>query len=303
MEFITLLQTNSSLALMTFSVLGLCVGSFLNVVIHRIPLQIFYEWRKECTNLLENEKDIGKEMMAEVKAIVAKDTPISPSFPPSRCPKCNHKIRWYENIPVISWLILLKGKCSACKNPISIRYPLVEIITAILSALVIYKFGVNWEGIFALILVWILIALAGIDFDTRLLPDRLTFPLAGLGLLVNSFDVFVPTKSAVLGLVGGYLALWIITKLYALIKKIDGMGMGDFKLLAVLGAWLGVSQIPLIILLSSLIGSVVGGYFYVKNNYQSLPFAFGPYIAIAGVVALLYGTEIINWYLTLAMLS
>lgn len=303
MELITLLQNNHSLAIIIFALLGLCIGSFLNVVIHRIPLQMFYEWRKECTNHLENEKDIGQEMMAEVKAIVTKDTPISLSFPPSRCPNCNHKIRWYENIPVISWLILLRGKCSGCKNPISIRYPIVEIITAILSALVIYKFGVNWEGISALVLVWVLIALAGIDFDTQLLPDRLTFPLAGMGLLVNSFDVFVTAKSAILGLVGGYLALWIVTKLYAVIKKIDGMGMGDFKLLAVLGAWLGVSQIPFIILLSTIIGSVAGIYYYFKNNRQSLPFAFGPYIAIAGIVALLYGTELVNWYLAMAMPS
>ncbi len=303
MEFITLLQTNTHLAMISFALLGLCVGSFLNVVIHRIPLQMFYEWRKECTTHLSNEKDIGEEMMAEVKAIVAKDTPISLSFPPSHCPNCNHKIRWYENVPVISWLILLKGKCSGCQNPISIRYPIVETITAILSALVIYKFGATWEGLSALGLVWILIALAGIDFDTQLLPDRLTFPLAGMGLLVNSFDVFVPAKSAILGLVGGYLSLWIITKLYAVIKKIDGMGMGDFKLLAVLGAWLGVSQIPFIILLSTVIGSVAGIYYYFKNNRQSLPFAFGPYIAIAGIIALLWGTELVNWYLTIAMPS
>ncbi len=301
MEFITLLQNNTYLAVTIFSLLGLCVGSFLNVVIHRMPLQMFYEWRKECSNHLANEKDIGEDMMADVKAIVAQDTPISLSFPPSRCPNCKHKIRWYENIPVISWLILLKGKCSSCKNSISIRYPFVEIITAILSVVVIYKFGVTWEGISALVLVWTLIALAGIDFDTQLLPDRLTFPLAGLGLLVNSFDLFVPAKSAILGLVGGYLALWIITKLYALIKKIDGMGMGDFKLLAVLGAWLGISQIPFIILLSTIIGSIAGIYYYFKNNRQSLPFAFGPYIAIAGIVALLYGTEIVTWYLTMAM--
>ncbi len=303
MEMLSLLQSNTSLALSVFFTLGLCVGSFLNVVIHRIPLQIFYEWRKECTNLLENEKDIGKEMMAEVKAIVTKDTPISLSFPPSRCPNCNHKIRWYENIPVISWLILLKGKCSGCKNPISFRYPLVEIITAILSTLVIYKFGVTWEGISALVLVWVLVALAGIDFDTQLLPDRLTFPLAGLGLLVNAFGFFTTPINAIFGLVGGYLALWIVTKFYAFVKKIKGMGVGDFKLLAVLGAWFGVPQLPFIILLSALMGTVAGIYFYFKNNYQSKPYPFGPYLAIAGIIALLYGTEVTNWYLTMAMSS
>ncbi len=297
MELITLLQTSDYSVVIIFTILGLCVGSFLNVVIHRIPLKMFYEWRQECSQFLSNEKDIGVEMMAEVQQVVAKDNPISLSFPPSRCPKCAHQIRWYENIPVLSWLILLRGKCSECKNPISFRYPFVEIVTAILSALVIHQFGVTEVGISALLLVWTLIALAGIDFDTQLLPDRLTFPLAGLGLLVNSFGWFVSPVSAIWGLVGGYLALWVVTKLFALLKGIDGMGMGDFKLLAVLGAWLGASQLPLIILLSAAMGSVVGIYLYFKNNRQSLPFAFGPYIAIAGIVALLYGTDISHWYL------
>ncbi len=297
MDSLALLQSEVVVVVLASLVVGLCVGSFLNVVIHRMPLQMFYEWRKECTQFLSNEKDIGAEMMAEVQQIVAQDKPISLSFPPSRCPNCAHKIRWYENIPVVSWLILLRGKCSECKNPISFRYPLVEIVTAILSALVVYQFGVTEAGISALALVWVLIALAGIDFDTQLLPDRLTFPLAGLGLLVNTFNTFTSPVSAIIGLVVGYLALWIVTKLFAILKGIDGMGMGDFKLLAVLGAWLGASQLPLIILLSTAIGSVVGIYLYFKNNRQSLPFAFGPYIAIAGIVALLYGVDITEWYL------
>lgn len=296
--FIDVLQNNLFIALLTFAVFGLCVGSFLNVVIHRTPLRMFYDWRKECSEFLSNQEDIGQERMADISAIISKDTAISLSFPPSRCPTCSHQIRWFENIPLVSWLAL-RGKCSQCKTPISIRYPIVEVITAILSALVIYRFGVTAEAMSALVLVWILIALAGIDFDTQLLPDKLTFPLAGLGLLVNSFGWFTTPTHSVWGLVFGYVFLWLVTKLYALIARKNGMGIGDFKLLAVLGAWLGVVQLPLLILLSSLIGSLVGGYLYFKNNRQSLPFAFGPYICIAGIVALLYGNDITYWYLTL----
>lgn len=295
---IEVLQNNIPIALLIFAALGLCVGSFLNVVIHRTPLRMFYDWRKECSEFLSNQDDIGQQHMADINAIVAKDTAISLSFPPSRCPTCSHQIRWFENIPLISWLVL-KGKCSQCKTPISIRYPLVEVITAILSALVVYKFGVIPEAMAALVLVWVLIALAGIDFDTQLLPDKLTFPLAGLGLFVNSLGWFTTPIHSVWGLVFGYTSLWLVTKLYALIARKNGMGMGDFKLLAVLGAWLGVLQLPLLILLSSLIGSLVGCYLYFKNNRQSLPFAFGPYICIAGIIALLYGHDITHWYLTL----
>lgn len=297
MEFISVLQSEHTLAICVFTILGLLVGSFLNVVIHRTPLRMFYEWRKECVAHLSAEEDIGEERMAEIKAIVDKDKPITLSFPPSRCPNCGHFIRWYENIPIISWLILLRGKCSGCKTPISFRYPFVEIITALLSAFTIYTFGVTGAGISALILVWTLITLTAIDFDTQLLPDRLTFPLAGLGLLVNTQGYFVSANQSIFGLVVGYLALWIVTKIFAILKRIDGMGVGDFKLLAVMGAWLGLSQLPLMLLLSSLVGSIVGGFLYFKNDRQSLPYAFGPYIAIAGIVALFFGNDIMTWYL------
>lgn len=298
MDFIILLQSNTLVALSTFCILGLLVGSFLNVVIHRTPLRMFYEWRKETTEFLISEKDIGEKLMSEVKEIISLDQPISLSHPASRCPNCGHKIRWYENIPIISWIFLL-GKCSDCKTPISIRYPFVELLTAILSVLVIQKFGVTAAGISSLLLVWMLVALSGIDFDTKLLPDRFTFPLAGLGLLVNSFSVFTSPSSSILGLVIGYLALWTVTKAFAIIKKIDGMGIGDFKLLAVLGAWLGIAQIPTIILLSSTLGLFVGTYLFFKNNFKSLPFPFGPCISIAGVISLLYNDEIAQWQIAL----
>lgn len=257
MQLIELLQLNLTVALITFTILGLCVGSFLNVVIHRIPLMMQYEWRQECSQFLAQQPDMPQNQAATITSIVAKDIPITLSKPASHCPRCTHKIQWYENIPVISWL-LLRGRCSHCKTSISLRYPSVELLTALLSGLVIYHFGVSAVGLSALILVWTLIALTGIDFDTQLLPDRFTFPLAGLGLAVNSQGWFVTPTQSIWGLLLGFLSLWIVVKVFYLITKKQGMGQGDFKLLAVLGAWLGPLMLPFIILLSSLLGSVVG---------------------------------------------
>ena len=295
MQLIALLQSNMTLALLVFAVLGLCVGSFLNVVIHRMPLMMVYSWRQECSQFLAGQADIKNEQAAKLTQMVAHDAPITLSTPASRCPHCAHKIKWYENIPLISWL-MLRGRCSACKVPIGIRYPIVELVTAILTVTVIYHFGVNIIGLSALILVWTLIALTGIDFDTQLLPDRLTFPLAGLGLAVNSQSWFVTPTQSIWGLLLGFLSLWIVVKVFYLVTKKHGMGQGDFKLLAVLGAWLGPIMLPLIILLSSLLGSIVG-IILMRRQGESQPFAFGPYIAIAGIIALLYGADIISWYL------
>ena len=295
MQFIQLLQENMTVALVVFGLLGLCVGSFLNVVIHRIPLMMVSAWRQECSQFMYEQADMPREHTTTLVNIIATDTPITLSRPASRCPHCTHKIKWYENIPLISW-ILLRGRCSDCKAAIGLRYPIVELVTALLSALVIYHFGVNMVGLSALVLVWTLIALTGIDFDTQLLPDRLTFPLAGLGLAVNSQGWFVPPTQSIWGLLLGFLSLWVVVKIFYLITKKHGMGQGDFKLLAVLGAWLGPMMLPLIILLSSLLGSIVG-LILMKKQGESKPFAFGPYIAIAGIVALLYGSDIVNWYL------
>lgn len=297
MQLIELLQLNLTVALITFTTLGLCVGSFLNVVIHRIPLMMQYEWRQECSQFLAQQPDMPQNQAATITSIVAKDIPITLSSPASHCPRCTHKIQWYENIPVISWL-LLRGRCSHCKTSISLRYPSVELLTALLSGLVIYHFGVSAVGLSALILVWTLIALTGIDFDTQLLPDRFTFPLAGLGLAVNSQGWFVTPTQSIWGLLLGFLSLWIVVKVFYLITKKQGMGQGDFKLLAVLGAWLGPIMLPFIILLSSLLGSVVG-IVSLKKYGESKPFAFGPYIAIAGIIALLYGNDITSWYLNM----
>ncbi|WP_350657167.1 prepilin peptidase [Psychrobacter sp. S1-30-MNA-CIBAN-0213] len=297
MQLIELLQSNMTLALIVFAILGLCVGSFLNVVIHRIPLMMVYSWRQECSQFMSQQIDMPHEHTKALMDVTAKDTPITLSRPASRCPHCAHKIKWYENIPLISWLVL-RGRCSACDAAIGTRYPIVELVTALLSALVIYQFGVTATGLSALVLVWTLIALTGIDFDTQLLPDRLTFPLAGLGLAVNSQSWFVSPTQSIWGLLLGFLSLWIVVKVFYLITKKHGMGQGDFKLLAVLGAWLGPMMLPLIILLSSLLGSIVG-IILMKRHGESQPFAFGPYIAVAGIVALLYGSDIVNWYLNM----
>ena len=297
MQLIEVLQDNMSVALVVFGLLGLCVGSFLNVVIHRVPLMMYHAWRQECSEFMAQQADINPEQADLLTQTVAKDTPITLSRPASRCPHCAHKIKWYENIPLVSWLVL-RGRCSDCKAAIGVRYPIVELITALLSALVIYHFGVNAPGLSALVLVWTLIALTGIDFDTQLLPDRLTFPLAGLGLAVNSQSWFVSPTESIWGLLLGFLSLWVVVKIFYLITKKHGMGQGDFKLLAVMGAWLGPMMLPLIILLSSLLGSIVG-IILMRKQGESKPFAFGPYIAIAGIIALLYGSDIINWYLAM----
>ncbi|MGM8900000.1 prepilin peptidase, partial [Psychrobacter sp. 1Y4] len=226
MQFITLLQENITLALVIFGLLGLCIGSFLNVVIHRIPFMMIYGWRQECSQFMIEQADMPREHTLPIANIVAADQPITLSRPASRCPHCAHKIRWYENIPLISWLAL-RGRCSNCKAAIGLRYPAVELVTALLSVLVIYKFGVNATGLSALVLVWILMALTGIDFDTQLLPDRLTFPLAGLGLAVNSQSWFVSPTQSIWGLLFGFLSLWIVVKVFYLITKKHGMGQGD----------------------------------------------------------------------------
>ena len=295
MQFIQLLRENMTLALVVFGLLGLCVGSFLNVVIHRTPLMMVAAWRQECSQFMAEQADMPPEHTQPLANIVAADPSITLSTPASRCPHCAHKIKWYENVPLISWLIL-RGRCSDCKAAIGLRYPIVELVTALLSMLVIYQFGVSAVGLSALILVWTLVALTGIDFDTQLLPDRLTFPLAGLGLAVNSQGWFVSPTQSIWGLLLGFLSLWVVVKIFYLITKKHGMGQGDFKLLAVLGAWLGPTMLPLIILLSSLLGSIVG-IILMKKQGESRPFAFGPYIAIAGIIALLYGQDIVNWYL------
>lgn len=293
-EMMVLLQQSPLLAMFVFAIVGLCVGSFLNVVIHRTPLIMEQQFLAESRYTLRDELQPQLKAQYETHDFLPVEK-ITLSHPASRCPKCGHQIRWYENIPVVSWL-MLRGKCSECHNPISIRYPLVEIATALISVLVVVQFGVNLQAFAALILCWVLIALTGIDFDTQLLPDRLTLPLAGLGLLANVSALFVLPTQAIWGYVIGFLCLWVVDALFYLIRGIHGMGQGDFKLLAALGAWLGPLMLPLVILLSSVVGAIVGIMLRFQKG-ESKPFAFGPYIAIAGIIALLYGKSILHWYL------
>jgi len=261
--------------------LGLFVGSFLNVVVYRLPVMMERQWLAEAAEL-RNEP-------------VAESPRFNLMVPRSRCPHCSHQITALENVPVVSWLAL-KGRCSSCTAAISPRYPLVEIATALLSLLVFIMLGPTAKMLAAVALTWALIALTLIDFDTQLLPDSITLPLLWAGLLINMQGVFVSLPSAVLGAAFGYLSLWSVYWLFKLATGKEGMGYGDFKLLAALEAWLGAMTLPLILLLSSVVGAIIGlGYLIVRK--ESAPFAFGPYIAIAGLIALLWGEPLLHWYL------
>lgn len=284
-DLLTAIAESYWLAAVLVALLGLCVGSFLNVVIYRMPKMMQQGWRNECQLFLHPDQPFSTEQAMTL------------SRPASSCPSCGHQIRWYENIPLISWL-MLRGKCSNCGTPISWRYPLVELGTMLASLLVFLSFGATLTMLAALGLTWALIALAGIDFDTQLLPDRITLPLAAAGLWVNTQGLFTTPSLAIWGYVLGFLALWSVYILFKLVTGKEGMGYGDFKLLAALGAWLGPMMLPLIILLSSVIGAVIG-IIIMRIKKQNLPFAFGPYIAIAGWVALLWGEQIVSAYLSL----
>ncbi len=285
MTILEVLQSSPPFLLTTCCVLGLFVGSFLNVVIHRLPIMMQRTWECDCRELLEIEQPADQ-----------KQATFNLLTPRSRCPKCSKPIAAWENVPVLSWLFL-RGKCSNCKNPISARYPLVEIATAILSLAVAWRFGASTSTVFALLLTWSLVALAMIDFDTTLLPDSITLPLMWLGLLASLFSLFTDVQSALIGAMAGYLSLWIVFQAFKLLTGKEGMGFGDFKLLAALGAWLGWQQLPAIILLSSLTGAVIGIMLMVLIKHrrdQAIP--FGPYLAIAGWLTLMWGDEIVTYY-------
>ena len=265
--------------------LGLCVGSFLNVVIHRLPKMMEQEWQAQCAELR------GEPASTAANLSLAK--------PRSRCPDCGHQITSMENIPVLSYL-LLKGKCAGCGTSISARYPIIEVFTAVLSAYAAWHFGPKLQTVGALLLLWFLIALAAIDFDTQLLPDAITLPLLWLGLVFNLMDTYVDLPAAVVGAMAGYLALWTVFWLFKLATGKEGMGYGDFKLLAALGAWLGWQMLPTIILLSSVVGAVVGiTLIVVARRGRNVPIPFGPYLAAAGLIALFWGERITERYIGL----
>ena len=288
-EFIYLLESNSLFFYGFVFIISLMIGSFLNVVIYRLPKMLEQGWYLECREFLADE----------LKPSSAKEqSPLTLSKPDSTCPHCQHSIRFYENIPVISWLFL-KGKCSQCKNKISARYPLIEISTALLSLVVAQHFGVSLVTCYALILTWGLIALTMIDFDHMLLPDQIVLPLLWLGLVVNLSNGIVPIEDAVIGAIAGYTSLFSIFWLFKLATGKEGMGFGDFKLFALFGAWIGWQLLPLLILMASVVGAVIGiSLMIFKNHQKGQAIPFGPYLAVAGWITLLWGDIIWSWYLT-----
>ncbi|MBS0320855.1 MAG: prepilin peptidase [Proteobacteria bacterium] len=277
------LLTDPLAATIVALIVGLCVGSFLNVVIHRLPKMLERSW-------------------AEQAAEIRNETPVPTATynlwtPRSACPACGHAIGAFENVPVVSWLVL-RGKCRACKAPISARYPFVEILGGVAAAGAVWYFGPTAKAVAASLFLWALIALTFIDADTQLLPDDITLPLVWGGLLANLFGLFVPLADAVIGAMAGYLVLWTVYWLFKLIRGKEGMGYGDFKLLAALGAWLGWKLLPLIVLMSSVVGAVLGILLIVfRRRDNATPMPFGPYLAIAGAIALFAGPALMRlWF-------
>ncbi len=262
-------------------VAGLCVGSFLNVVVHRLPRMLELRWKDDCFALANPDAPLPERPVYNL------------AVPRSACPHCGHRIRWYENIPLASWLAL-RGRCSGCKAPISARYPLVEAATGVLTVLVVAQVGIGWETLWALLLTWSLIALTLIDYDTTLLPDDITLPLLWLGLLVAIPAGGVSLEDAVIGGAAGYLSLWLVYHAFRLATGKEGMGYGDFKLLAALGAWLGWQKLALVIVLSSGVGAVVGiALILLAGRDRARPIPFGPFLATAGFLAFLWGDALL----------
>jgi leader peptidase (prepilin peptidase)/N-methyltransferase len=272
----------------TVLLFGLCVGSFLNVVAYRLPLMMERDWKLECHEFLELKPP-------EIEPTLLSTNLASPA---SACPNCGHKIRFWENIPVISYL-LLRAKCSSCGSKISAQYPAVELVTGLASLVVAYQFGVTLQTLIALGFTWVLIALTLIDLKKQLLPDNMTLPLLWSGIFFSFFGLFTDLKSSIIGAMAGYLILWSVYHLFKLLTKKEGMGFGDFKLLAALGAWVGFSYLPQIILISSVVGAIAGiSMLLLGKTKQQQPIPFGPYLAAAGWIALLWGESINQTYLS-----
>ncbi len=285
MEWLAFIKVSQVTFLSCIAVLALLIGSFLNVVVFRLPKMLHREWTIQCYEFLEKPSPASTETF-------------NLFTPRSRCPHCQHVIAAWENIPIFSFLFL-KGRCSACKKPISWRYPFIEALTMALSIVVAYYFGFSWQTFFALILTWSLLALAAIDIDHQILPDNITFPILWLGIIINIQSLFCPVTEALFGVIGGYLFLWSLYWCFKLITGKEGMGYGDFKLLAMLGAWLGWQSLPSIILLSSFSGAVVGiTLIALKRQERSKPIPFGPFLALGGWITLIWGDKLRALYLT-----
>jgi leader peptidase (prepilin peptidase)/N-methyltransferase len=285
MTILNLLHASPTLFISLITLLGLVVGSFLNVVIHRLPIMMKRDWQNQCDELYESPQKYTE--------------PYNLLTPGSACPHCQHAITAWENIPVISYVIL-RGQCRVCGAGISPRYPLIEAISALLCGFAAWHFGFGLTTLGALVLIWALLTLTVIDFDTQLLPDDITLPLIWTGLLFNLYHTFTTLPDALLGAVFGYFSLWSVYWLFKLLTGKEGMGYGDFKLLAALGAWLGWQLLPLIIILSSLLGSIIGIFLIVAlKRGRNLAIPFGPYLACAGLIALFYGNTLTQQYLLL----
>jgi leader peptidase (prepilin peptidase) / N-methyltransferase len=282
MEFLDILQKYPGWLYATVGLFGLCVGSLLNVVIHRLPKMMEAEWRAECASLEGREVPPGETYNLFT--------------PRSACPKCGTPITALQNVPVVSWLVL-RGRCAKCANPISARYPLVEVLGGTLAVLLAWRFGYSAALAFGLFYVWAMIALTFIDFDTQLLPDDITLPLLWLGLLANLSGTYTDLRSAVLGAVAGYLVLWLVYWAFRLIAKKEGMGYGDFKLLAAIGAWTGWQVLPVVILISAGLGAVIGSIaLWLSKKGSDTRIPFGPYLALGGIVALFWGRDaVVAW--------
>jgi leader peptidase (prepilin peptidase)/N-methyltransferase len=283
MQFFDLLGSNPALWLITSGTVGLLIGSFLNVVINRLPRMMEAGWRQECSALLEVDPGL--------------EEPVTLSKPASHCPSCKTPIKPWQNIPVLSYL-WLRGQCGTCKAAISIQYPMIELAAGGLAVWAAAHYGFGWQAGMAMVLAWALLALAAIDLKTQLLPDSIVLPLLWLGLLLNLFNLYVPIADAVVGAMAGYMSLWLVYQGFRLVTGKEGMGFGDFKLFAALGAWMGWQQLPWFILASSAVGAVVGITLLLsKRLSQDQPIPFGPYLAAAGWLAILYGEDFSRWYL------
>ena len=281
------LDENPGLGFPAAAGMGLLVGSFLNVVILRLPARLEWVWKRDSREILGEPEDYDPPP----PGIVVER---------SHCPHCKHQLSWYENIPVFSWLAL-RGKCRNCKAPISIQYPLVELLTMLLFVASVWRFGFGWQGFGAILLSCFLVCLAGIDLRTRLLPDQLTLPLLWLGLVASVENLYMGPKAALLGAMAGYLSLWSVYWLFKQLTGKEGMGHGDFKLLAALGAWVGLVGILPTILISSLVGAVLGSiWLAMKGRDRATPIPFGPYLAIAGWITFFWGDALVDGYFTLA---
>lgn len=284
---IAVLQAEFPLLVMGLTLMfGLIIGSFLNVVIHRLPILLEADWKQQANEILGLKADADQPRFNLV-------------FPKSRCPECGRDIKAWQNIPLLSYL-LLKGKCANCGTAISFRYPVIELLTGVLTGVTVYQFGLTMTALACCLLTWALIALSAIDYDHQLLPDNITLPFLWLGLIVNYFGLVTNFRDAFIGAIAGYLALWTVYQVFKLATGKEGMGYGDFKLLGMLGAWMGWKALPLIIILSSFAGAVLGGLLILLGRDRAMAIPFGPYLAIAGWIALLWGEAITTAYLKFA---